>query len=315
MSKIPKFCWGCGNQLKDNQKFCTRCGKPVKVKDGSNSPKKTTNTPVKTTSTNPYRKPTTPTPPVRKDYQKEYTSLRSQQDQTQKITPPPQEPVVTAPTPVQPLPATPVRISEEDLSEVRSLNQTITDLDLEKRFKTIEYKINALNVENELLDLENKVDELHLNMKPPEFKIPDNLATKEDLEAITSKINEIDLTKLNQMDKLSKLDDLSQLDNLSKLDQIDELSQKLKSLDQKMANLESAEKISNLAKNTVTRLNKMEKRLNEFNIENRQRLVKLDERVEDMTQKMDHVNTAVDAILPEPKADKKADKPKVEPST
>jgi len=27
--KSSKFCWGCGNQLKTGQKFCTRCGKVV----------------------------------------------------------------------------------------------------------------------------------------------------------------------------------------------------------------------------------------------------------------------------------------------
>ena len=31
----PKFCWGCGAELKDSQKFCTKCGKPVSQKKGT----------------------------------------------------------------------------------------------------------------------------------------------------------------------------------------------------------------------------------------------------------------------------------------
>ncbi len=309
MSKTPKFCWGCGANLKEGQKFCTRCGKPVKFEKSDNGYTKKISSPPKTTQpTPPYQKPVAQTQPNRGDYQSSFSSIQNSPKNSQPFpnyptqydNPSPHrmnphkdreknEPTNTeinhSPTaPVQPT------IPVKSLKEISELNESLHKLDFEKRFKAIEYKINAINVENEILDLENKIDDLKLSMTPVEpVKIPENLATTDDLKSIQTRLDEINLDKLEQLDKL---------ENLDHLEKIDLLDEKLKSLDQKMGNLESAEKISNLAKNTVTRLNKVEKRLNEFNIETRQRITKLDNRVEEIGTKMEHVNQAVDAILP-----------------
>ena len=79
---------------------------------------------------------------------------------------------------------------------------------------------------------------------------------------------------------------------------LQDLYTQLRKLDEKMANLESAEKLSNLAKNTVSRLNTMEQRINEFNLENRKRLSRLDNQVEKIGTKMDDVSQSLSAILP-----------------
>lgn len=282
--KTPKFCWGCGASLKENQKFCTRCGKPVKKP----TPPETTSAPnVKKEDNTEFYNSTSN--PKKNDYISSYSSIKNQhtdkyepagQQSTPKI---PQPPITQGSLGMAQASA----FSKEDLREIHELKEMMQNLNLEKRFKSMEYKINALNVENEILDLENKIDNYQLEMKESEpVKIPDNLATKEDLKDIQEKINTIDL---------HKLDDLEKLNQLGKIDQ---LEQRLRSLDSKMDSLDSAEKLSNLAQNTVTRLNQIEKRVNEFNLETRKRLSKMDERIEEMGGKMEHVNHAVDTILP-----------------
>ena len=79
---------------------------------------------------------------------------------------------------------------------------------------------------------------------------------------------------------------------------MDALNDRLKDLDKKMGSLDSAEKLSNLAQNTVNRLNKIENRLNEFNLENRKRLSQMDEKIDGMGGQMNHITEAVNAMVP-----------------
>jgi hypothetical protein len=286
MSTKSSFCWGCGAKLKLNQKFCTSCGKPVKFKKEPNkaSASPTNNYGRQADNQKPYK--------TKRDLASAYSSISNQKSNVIS-TPKREKAAPVAPVaPVTPIAPTPA-ISPEDIKKITELKETIEGLGLEKRFKAIEYKINALNVENQMLDIENKVDDLRLKYKPYEpVKIPENLAKAEDIEALHAKIDNINLEKLATAEDMDTLH--TKIDNIN----LDVLDDRLKDLDKKMGSLDSAEKLSNLAQNTVNRLNKIENRLNEFNLETRKRVSQMDEKIDGMGGQLNHITEAVNAMVP-----------------
>ena len=123
--------------------------------------------------------------------------------------------------------------------------------------------------------------------------------------------------KLENLDRLDKLDKLDYLDNIYKLASAEDLRNldekinnlNIKGLDSKISALEekldsklnsieegidsfqSDSKIVNLATNTVERLNNMDKNLENFNIETRTRLSKMDNKIEEL-------NSSLSALVP-----------------
>ena len=252
--KTSKFCWGCGNQLKHGQKFCTRCGKVVTSQI----------------------KPSQPSVGKQQNTNSNYGRIEPVQ-QPKKIV---QEQTLSKGT-------------SFDLSE---LEKKIDDLRLMfgDKFEKLEYKVNGLNVENKLIDLKSKFEgflpELS-NMK--EFKKLeyldtldkldkleylsnlDRLATSEDLKNLDEKINNLNMQDLNS--KLSTLEE--------------KLNSKLSSIEESIDSFQSDSKIVNLATNTVERLNNMDKNLDNFNIETRTRLSKMDNKIEEL-------NSSLSALVP-----------------
>ncbi len=241
--KKSKFCWGCGNQLKPGQKFCTRCGKVVTSKVESTPSTVTTN------SLNYGKK-----------------------EKVQKI------------------------VESSNIGELEEIEKKIDALRsiFSEKFEKLEYKVNGLNVENKLIDLKSKFDgflpELS-NMK--EFKKLENL----------DKLDKLDkLAYLDNLDKLATSEDLKNLDekinNLnithldSKLSALEEkLDSKLNSIEESIDSFQSDSKIVNLASNTVERLNNMDRNLENFNLETRTRLSKMDNKIEEL-------NSSLSALVP-----------------
>ncbi len=250
--KTSKFCWGCGNQLKPGQKFCTRCGKVVtsQIKPSQPNVGKQQNTNTNTNSNSNYGR----IEPVQQ-------SKRSIQEQS---------------------------VSKGDSVDLSEIEKKIDDLRLlfGEKFEKLEYKVNGLNVENKLIDLKSKFDGLLpelSNMK--EFKKLeyldkldkldsldnlDRLATAEDLRNLDEKINNINIQDLDS--KLSALEE--------------KLNSKLNSIEEGIDSFQSDSKIVNLATNTVERLNNMDKNLENFNLETRTRLSKMDNKIEELNQSL-----------------------------
>lgn len=247
--KTSKFCWGCGNQLKTGQKFCTRCGKVVtsQIKPAQAIAEKQQNT---SSNYGKLENKTVHEQPVFKEKSVELGEI------------------------------------EKKIDDLRSM--------FGDKFEKLEYKVNGLNVENKLIDLKSKFDGfLHEISNMKEFK------------------------KLEYLDKLGKLDKLDSLDNLnrlataedlrnidekinnlnnqdldSKLSALEEkLNSKLNSIEESIDSFQSDSKIVNLATNTVERLNNMDKNLENFNIETRTRLSKMD-------NKIDELNSSLSALVP-----------------
>ncbi len=245
--KTSKFCWGCGNQLKSGQKFCTRCGKVVTSQI----------------------KQTQPVAEVKQNTSSNYRKLENKTVQEQPV-------------------------FKGESAELSEIEKKIDDLRLvfSEKFEKLEYKVNGLNVENKLIDLKSKFDgflpELS-NMK--EFKKLENLEKLERLDKLDK------LEYLNNLDKLATAEDLRNLDekinNLniqdfdSKLSAFEEkLNSKLNSIEEGIDSFQSDSKIVNLASNTVERLNNMDKNLENFNLETRTRLSKMDSKIEELNQSL-----------------------------
>ncbi|MHA1647299.1 MAG: zinc-ribbon domain-containing protein, partial [Promethearchaeota archaeon] len=135
--KSSKFCWGCGNQLKTGQKFCTRCGKVVTSQI----------------------KPSQPVAEKKPDTTSNYGKIEPVQKSKEHI----QEKIITKEISV-------------DLSDLEKKMDDLNSLFSEKLEK-LEYKVNdAFNVENKIIELKSKFDKLLpeiSNMK--EFKKLQNL--------------------------------------------------------------------------------------------------------------------------------------------
>ncbi len=252
--KTSKFCWGCGNQLKTGQKFCTRCGKVVTSQ-------------IKPSQSIAEKKPNT-------------TSNYGKIEPIQKLKEPIQEKIVT----------------KEVTVDLSVLEKKIDDLGLvfREKLEKLEYKVNAFNVENKIIELKSKFDKLLpeiSNMK--EFKKLENLDRLDKLDK---------LDYLDNLYKLASAEDLRNLDekinNLniqgldSKLSALEEkLDSKLRSIEEGIDSFQSDSKIVNLASNTVERLNKMDNNLENFNIETRTRLSNMDSKIEEL-------NSSLSALVP-----------------
>jgi len=250
--KTSKFCWGCGNQLKTGQKFCTRCGKVVtsQIKPSQPIAEKKTNT------TSNYGK---------------IESIQKPKEHIQE------------------------KITSKEISvDLSDLEKKMDDLSLlfSEKLEKIEYKVNdAFNVENKIIELKSKFDKLLpeiSNMK--EFKKLQNLDKLDKLDYLDN------LYKLASAEDLRNLDD--KINNLnvqgldSKLSVLEEkLDSKLNSIEEGIDSFQSDSKIVNLASNTVERLNNMDNNLENFNIETRTRLSKMDEKIEEL-------NTSLSALVP-----------------
>lgn len=253
--KTSKFCWGCGNQLKTGQKFCTRCGKVVTSQI----------------------KPSQPIAENKPNTTSNYGKIESVQKPKEHI----QEKIITKEISV-------------DLSD---LEKKIDDLGLvfREKLEKLEYKVNdAFNVENKIIELKSKFDKFLpeiSNIK--EFKKLENLDRLDKLDK---------LDYLDNLYKLASAEDLRNLDekisnlNIQSLDSKfsaleEKLDSKLNSIEEGIDSFQSDSKIVNLATNTVERLNNMDKNLENFNIETRTRLSKMD-------NKIDELNSSLSALVP-----------------
>ena len=247
--KSSKFCWGCGNQLKPGQKFCTRCGKVVTSQI----------------------KPTQAIAEKQQNTSSNYGKLENKTVQ--------ERPVI-----------------KEKSVELGEIEKKIDDLRLMfgDKFEKLEYKVNGLNVENKLIDLKSRFDGFL-----PELSNMREFKKLEDLDKLV-KLDKLD--SLNNLDRLATSEDLKNLDekinNLnmqdlnSKLSTLEEkLNSKLSSIEESIDSFQSDSKIVNLATNTVERLNNMDKNLDNFNIETRTRLSKMDNKIEEL-------NSSLSALVP-----------------
>ncbi len=267
-TRTPKFCWGCGADLNQGQKFCTRCGKSVSAKKtGAKSQKKTQ-----------YGKPMTVQP-------------------THK--PVPAKIVVKEEIP--PTPPSNPSLNQDDPAMDKKTVSDLSGLDFSKRFETLEYKINALDSENKLIELKHDVADLKTEvMKANQVNTNINfeeLASKDDLIGLRGQLAE-NREMIREFKSIKGFDHLEKLEKLEELDQLAGLSNRMASIETQLRNFQSDEKLVNLSKNTVTRLNEMDTRLAEFNLENRTRLTKLNERVGLMDEKIDRMSSAVEMLVP-----------------
>ena len=190
---------------------------------------------------------------------------------------------------------------------VKKAVSEISGLDFGKRFETLEYKINALDSENKLIELKHDVADLKSAVIKANTNVKfEELVSKDDLIGLRGQlaenremIRELKSVKgFNQLEKLERLNELDKLNDLSKLDQLEGLGNRLASIETQLQNFQSDEKLVNLSKNTVIRLNEMDTRLAEFNLENRTRLTKLADRLEQMDEKVDRMSSAVEMLVP-----------------
>ncbi|MHA1746453.1 MAG: zinc-ribbon domain-containing protein [Promethearchaeota archaeon] len=276
-TRTPKFCWGCGADLNQGQKFCTRCGKSVSAKKTGVKPQKKTQY-GKPMAVQPTHKPV----PAKIVVKEEILP-----------TPP------TTPTP--PTPPSNPSLNKEDLATVKKTVSDLSGLDFSKRFETLEYKINALDSENKLIELKHDVADLKAEVMKAN-KVNTNvkfeeLASKDDLIGLRGQLAE-NREMIREFKSIKGFDHLEKLERLEELDQLAGLSNRMASIETQLRNFQSDEKLVNLSKNTVTRLNEMDTRLAEFNLENRTRLTKLDERMVMMDEKIDRMSSAVEMLVP-----------------
>jgi hypothetical protein len=276
-TRTPKFCWGCGADLNQGQKFCTRCGKSVSAKKtGAKSQKKTQ-----------YGKPMTVQP--------------THKPVPAKIVVKEEIPPTPPTTPTHPIPPSIPSVNQDDLAMVKKAVSDLSGLDFSKRFEKLEYKINALDSENKLIELKHDVADLKTEvMKANQVNTNikfEELVSKDDLIGLRGQLAE-NREMIREFKSIKGFDHLEKLERLEELDQLAGLSNRLASIETQLRNFQSDEKLVNLSKNTVTRLNEMDTRLAEFNLENRTRLTKLNERVELMDEKIDRMSSAVEMLVP-----------------
>ncbi len=246
----PKYCYICGAQLEESNKFCKNCGKPVRFYENS--------------ANQPIAQPIAPTTSIQNENgnrsSMQYPSQLKNQNST--INPP-------------------------VIQRIDQLEKKINEIDIKKRFETIDYKLNALfgevHFDQNFKDLEKKINEQ---------------SSKEEISHLTEKIkNRLkDLEK--KMDELATADDILHLHgkidalNLERFDSI------LNTIENRVANLKPDEKVMNLAKNTVIRLNTLEEIISNFNIEDRKRLIKIDERLNSFENKVESMNKILATLVP-----------------
>lgn len=289
--RTPKFCWGCGKPLKDGQKFCTYCGKPVKLKSNSTTePRKPTNlsspSQPKTASFSPPKNPNSPYgQPKGEDLSSKYMKIIENQNKNANSSPT----GIGSENPASSFyPATTKQNSDQNDSllheqqkihgKVDNIEKLLSDVDIKKNFEILEYKLNALNIENKITDLENNITEV---IKKPQEKDPqllaklDSLATKTEIQNLQDRIDNIDITTLNTID--------------SRLEQIEEKLRQPR---------EDSDQIVNLAKNTVTRLNSLDERYEKGNLETRTRLKRLDDKMAQFDNRIEKFTSNLELLVP-----------------
>ena len=245
--KTSKFCWGCGNQLKTGQKFCTRCGKVVTAQ-------------IKPSQPIAEKKPNT-------------TSNYGKIEPIQKPKEPIQEKIITKEVTV-------------DLSDLKKKIDDL-GLVFSEKLEKLEYKVNdAFNVENKIIELKSKFDKLLpeiSNMK--EFKKLQNLDKLDKLDYLDNLYKLASAEDLRNLDE--KINNLNVQGLDSKFSALEEkLESKLNSIEEGIDSFQSDSKIVNLASNTVERLNNMDNNLENFNLETRTRLSKMDNKIEELNSSL-----------------------------
>ncbi|WP_371803280.1 zinc-ribbon domain-containing protein [Candidatus Lokiarchaeum ossiferum] len=293
----PKFCWGCGAELKDSQKFCTKCGKPVSQKKELTPKKRVSPTTVPRTASFQNYGATPQTPTIAQN------PIQSTTQRTSSAQYPQRTPMVTAMEPnTQPQAPIPTysqssyqspQIEAQSLDNkpvlerIDNLEQKLDGFDLEGRFEKVEYKLNALFGEvhftDQIKDLSKELkenspneavnklsDKMEHYQSQIDMKIS-NLATTEDISRIKSKLDTLDMNRLDN--RLGKIED-------------------------RLSNFNADEKITNLAKNTVERLNSMEQKIDNLNIESRTRLMNIDKTVGKFEHRLESMNNALATLVP-----------------
>ncbi len=297
----PKFCWGCGAELKDSQKFCTKCGKPVSQKKGLAQKKQEaqSNTPKTASYQNYGAPPQKATATSFNGYSKNPRNNSTRSDQiTAHPERTPMEPQVPQPrqTPAQQQPYIPPRdVPVQDnnpvLDRIDRLEQKLDGLDNSDRFEKVEYKLNALFGEMHFAD---QIKELSHDIK--------NNSSKEEITKLSESMNHRQAQLESKLDM--KLANLATTDDIlkirGKLDVLDmnRLDNRLGKIEERLQSFNADEKITNLAKNTVDRLNSMEQKVDNMNIETRTRLTNIDKNVGKFEHRLESMNNALATLVP-----------------
>ena len=158
--RTPKFCWGCGADLNQGQKFCTRCGKSVNAKKPA----------ANTLKKSQYGKPNSSS-----QIAKKITPVKETLRVKEPLPPasPPSGGTVEQPQPP---------LNPEDLVKVQKVVSDLSELNFSKRFETLEYKINALDSENKLIELKHDVADLKSEVLKANSNVKfEELVSKDDL--------------------------------------------------------------------------------------------------------------------------------------
>ncbi|MCF2141703.1 MAG: zinc-ribbon domain-containing protein [Candidatus Lokiarchaeota archaeon] len=284
--KTPKFCWGCGKPLKPGQKFCTYCGKPVKFEKGTPLPRSAVNQQIPITPKTASFSPTVAANPYGRAPSEDLSTKYHQIIQN---------PSVAPVAPVVPAASSPSDLKGQNLSrlsekysdpylrqKVDSIENILTGVDIKKNFENIDYKLNSMNVENKLIDIERSITNLSEKSKSNDNILQlqeklNNVVVKGDLQGIYDRIDTLDISTLSTID--------------GRLDQIE---QKLQSLPTTF----DSEQTVNLAKNTITRLNSIEEKLDTNNLETRTRLHRLDEKITEFDRRIERFTDNLELLVP-----------------
>ncbi|WP_457556879.1 zinc-ribbon domain-containing protein [Candidatus Harpocratesius sp.] len=278
--KTPKFCWGCGKPLKPGQKFCTYCGKPVKFEKGTPVSRSTVNQKIPVA---PKTASFTPTSAANLYGRAPSEDLSTKYHQI--IQNPPTVPVAPSQSDLKGQKFTGLSEKYSDpylRQKVDNIENILSGVDIKKNFENLDYKLNSMNVENKLIDIERSISNLSEKSKSNENILQlqeklNNVAVKDDLQGIYDRIDTLDISTLSTID--------------GRLDQIE---QKLQSLPTTF----DSEQTVNLAKNTITRLNSIEEKLNTNNMETRTRLHRLDEKITEFDRRIERFTNNLELLVP-----------------
>lgn len=305
----PKFCWGCGAELKDSQKFCTKCGKPVSQKKGLTPEKRVS--PPKTPRTASFQNygatPQTPTPAANTQYTPAAIqnstqnttryNTSAQYPQRTPVAAPIASPIEQRSQPVTPTPSysqnnsqpqQPLGVDNKPVLErIGHLEQKLDGFDLQGRFEKVEYKLNALFGEVHFTD---QIKDLSKELKEN--------SPNEAVNKLSDKMEQHQSQIEQKIAILATTDDISRIK--SKLDTLDinRLDNRLGKIEHRLTNFNADEKITNLAKNTVDKLNSMEQKIDNLNIESRTRLMNIDKSVGKFEHRLESMNNALATLVP-----------------
>ncbi len=309
MQKTPKFCWGCGKPLKPGQKFCTFCGKKVKI-EGS---------PLNTALPNNAPRVA---PHVASKYNQRSSSISKQPSNlygrsTQKDVLPQNR--ISASTPVSgstpisgtaaisvssPTSASNSIASSDSNSYIRtkvdSIENILTQGEVKSNFERLDYKLNSLNMENKLVDIEHAINDLKIKTN----QVQELVQTQQIENSSKSQSQSVAMTE----DLKEKLDSVASKEDLREVyDRIDALDiSTFSTIDARLSQIENkvssplldSEQTINLAKNTVTRLNSIEEKLDTNNLEIRTRLHRLDEKIQEFDSRIERFTNNLELLVP-----------------